>query len=127
MFLATGQDPAQNVESSNCMTLMERGGPEGRDLYMSITMPTLEVGCVGGGTNLPGQSSMLSLLGVKGSHPTNPGQNAQQLARVIAAGVMAGELSLIAALSSGHLISSHMKLNRKGHPSNVTNASTSTH
>jgi hydroxymethylglutaryl-CoA reductase (NADPH) len=23
MFLATGQDPAQNVESSNCMTLME--------------------------------------------------------------------------------------------------------
>jgi hydroxymethylglutaryl-CoA reductase (NADPH) len=24
IFLATGQDPAQNVESSNCMTLMER-------------------------------------------------------------------------------------------------------
>jgi hydroxymethylglutaryl-CoA reductase len=23
MYLATGQDPAQNVESSNCMTLME--------------------------------------------------------------------------------------------------------
>ena len=23
VFLATGQDPAQNVESSNCMTLME--------------------------------------------------------------------------------------------------------
>ena len=23
IFLATGQDPAQNVESSNCMTLME--------------------------------------------------------------------------------------------------------
>jgi hydroxymethylglutaryl-CoA reductase (NADPH) len=24
IFLATGQDPAQNVESSNCITLMER-------------------------------------------------------------------------------------------------------
>ena len=24
IFIATGQDPAQNVESSNCITLMER-------------------------------------------------------------------------------------------------------
>jgi hydroxymethylglutaryl-CoA reductase (NADPH) len=113
MFLATGQDPAQVVESSNCMTLIERLSPDSDDLYISVTMPCLEVGAVGGGTQLAPQSSMLTLLGVKGSNAENPGANAAQLARVIASGVMAGELSLMAALSSGHLISSHMKLNRK--------------
>lgn len=58
---------------------------------------------------------MLTLLGVKGSAETS-GDNARQLARVIGAAVMAGELSLMAALSSGHLISSHMKLNRRHGP-----------
>jgi len=88
----------------------------GKDLYVSITMPSLEVGTVGGGTNLPGQQSMLGLIGVAGSNPDKPGDNAKQLARVIASTVMAGELSLMAALSSGHLISSHMKLNRASQP-----------
>lgn len=118
MFLATGQDPAQNVESSNCLTLMEptvdANGEEA--LYMSVNLPCLEVGTVGGGTSLPGQSAMLSLLGVKGAHPTEPGANARQLARQVAAGVMAGELSLMSALSAGHLIKSHMALNRKVEP-----------
>jgi hydroxymethylglutaryl-CoA reductase (NADPH) len=114
MFLACGQDPAQNVESSNCLTLMEPANG-GKDLYISVNMPSLEVGTVGGGTSLPGQSAMLELLGVKGSHATTPGENAQRLARVIASTVMAGELSLMSALSSGHLISSHLKLNRAKH------------
>jgi hydroxymethylglutaryl-CoA reductase (NADPH) len=113
IFLATGQDPAQNVESSNCMTLMECTKDE--DLYISCTMPSIEVGTIGGGTHLPGQSTLLQLLGVKGSHPTIPGENARQLARVVCASVMAGELSLMAALAAGHLASSHMKLNRKTH------------
>jgi len=111
MFLATGQDPAQNIESSNCMTLMEPVN-DGRDLYVSVTMPSIEVGTVGGGTALPGQSACLSLLGVKGAHKDTPGTNAKQLARLVAATVMAGEISLVSALSSGHLIKSHMELNR---------------
>jgi hydroxymethylglutaryl-CoA reductase (NADPH) len=113
MFLATGQDPAQNVESSNCMTLIEPHGPTGEDLYIRVTMPSLEVATVGGGTSLPGLGAMLDLLGVRGAHATTPGANAQRLARVVASTVMAGELSLMSALSSGHLISSHMALNRK--------------
>ena len=48
LYLATGQDPAQNVESSNCITLMEPVNG-GHDLYVSVTMPSLEVGTVGGG------------------------------------------------------------------------------
>ncbi len=110
LYLACGQDPAQNVESSNCMTLMERA--ENGGVYMSVTMPSIEVGTVGGGTSLPGQSAMLSLLGVKGANKDQPGQNAQQLARLVASTVMAGELSLMAALSAGHLVSAHMAHNR---------------
>ena len=35
MFLATGQDPAQNVESSNCITIMKE----------SVSLPTLLINC----------------------------------------------------------------------------------
>lgn len=111
-FLATGQDPAQVVESANCMTLMEAVN-DGQDLYMSVSMPSIEVGTIGGGTILDGQKAMLGLLGVAGSDSERPAHNARQLAKVIASTVMAGELSLMSALTSGHLISSHMRLNRK--------------
>ena len=75
-------------------------------------MPCIEVGTVGGGTVLAPQQGVLDMLGVKGAHPTNPGQNAQQLARIIAAAVMAGELSLMSALAAGHLVRAHMVHNR---------------
>lgn len=42
IFIATGQDPAQNVESSHCITMMEAVN-EGRDLHVSVTMPSIEV------------------------------------------------------------------------------------
>ncbi|KAH0581962.1 hypothetical protein H2248_011628 [Termitomyces sp. 'cryptogamus'] len=111
VFLATGQDPAQNVESSNCMTLMEPTN-DGEDLLVTITMPSIEVGTVGGGTILSPQQGILEMLGIKGAHPTEPGANAQMLARIIAAAVMAGELSLLSALAAGHLIRAHMAHNR---------------
>lgn len=75
-------------------------------------MPSIEVGTLGGGTILEPQAAMLDLLGVRGSHPTNPGDNARKLARIIAAAVLAGELSLCSALAAGHLVQSHMSLNR---------------
>ena len=71
MFLATGQDPAHTVEGSNCITLMEEvragdqpacGGRPG-DLRVSVTLPSLPVGTVGGGTSLPPQASCLQLMG----------------------------------------------------------------
>lgn len=52
------------------------------------------------------------MLGVYGSCEENPGDNASQLARIIAASVLAGELSLMSALASGHLVNSHMRYNR---------------
>ncbi|KAG0048684.1 3-hydroxy-3-methylglutaryl-coenzyme A (HMG-CoA) reductase isozyme [Gryganskiella cystojenkinii] len=111
IFLATGQDPAQNVESSNCITLMKAIN-NGQDLLISCTMPSIEVGTLGGGTSLSPQAAMLDVLGVRGSHPDTPGANAQRLARIICAGVMAGELSLCAALAAGHLVKAHMAHNR---------------
>lgn len=112
VFIATGQDPAQNVESSNCMTLMKKL-PNG-DLRISVSMPSIEVGTIGGGTVLDPQGAMLELLGIRGPHPTVPGSNARQLAKIVASAVLASELSLCSALAAGHLVQSHMTHNRKG-------------
>lgn len=112
VYIACGQDPAQNVTSSNCSTGMECYGDNGEDLYLTCTMPSLEVGTVGGGTGLPGQSACLDMLGVRGAHKTNPAENSKTLAKVICATVMAGELSLMAALVNSDLVKSHMRHNR---------------
>ncbi|KAL8695091.1 MAG: hypothetical protein Q9218_000369 [Villophora microphyllina] len=117
VFLATGQDPAQNVESSNCITVMRNFDG---NLQISVSMPSIEVGTVGGGTILEPQSAMLDLLGVKGPHLTEPGANARKLARIVAATVLAGELSLCSALAAGHLVSAHMKHNRSAAPTRST-------
>ncbi|WVZ65417.1 hypothetical protein U9M48_014782 [Paspalum notatum var. saurae] len=111
IFIATGQDPAQNVESSQCITMLEAIN-DGKDLHISVTMPSIEVGTVGGGTQLASQSACLDLLGVKGANRESPGSNARLLATVVAGAVLAAELSLISAQAAGHLVQSHMKYNR---------------
>lgn len=55
------QDPAQTVGSANCITQMEAAGPAGEDLYISCTMPSIELGTVGGGTNLAPQRACLQV------------------------------------------------------------------
>ncbi|KAE8684881.1 3-hydroxy-3-methylglutaryl-coenzyme A reductase 1 [Hibiscus syriacus] len=111
IFIATGQDPAQNVESSHCITMMEAVN-DGKDLHISVTMPSIEVGTVGGGTQLASQSACLNLLGVKGASKEVPGSNSRLLATIVAGSVLAGELSLMAAIAGGQLVKSHMKYNR---------------
>ncbi|KFK40113.1 hypothetical protein AALP_AA3G332100 [Arabis alpina] len=110
VFIATGQDPAQNVESSHCITMIEA---DGENLHISVSMPCIEVGTVGGGTQLASQAACLNLLGVKGSsNNEEPGSNARLLARIVAGSVLAGELSLMSAIAAGQLVKSHMKYNR---------------
>ncbi|GLU00124.1 hypothetical protein SLE2022_175160 [Rubroshorea leprosula] len=111
VFIATGQDPAQNVESSQCITMMEAVN-DGKDLHISVSMPSIEVGTVGGGTQLASQSACLNLLGVKGASKDLPGSNSRLLASIVAGSVLAGELSLMSAIAAGQLVSSHMKYNR---------------
>ncbi|CAK9864878.1 unnamed protein product [Sphagnum jensenii] len=121
IFIATGQDPAQNVESSHCITMMEAVNG-GQDLHVSVTMPSIEVGTIGGGTQLASQAACLNLLGVKGANLESPGANAQTLARIVAGAVLAGEISLMSALAAGQLVNSHMKYNRSSQ--NVAEAGT---
>ncbi|CAD6191788.1 unnamed protein product [Caenorhabditis auriculariae] len=109
IFIATGQDAAQVVSSSMCSTQMNV--TEEGQLYVSVTMPCLEIGTVGGGTILPPQKTCLKLMDCAGP-ATVPGEHTKKLAEIIAGTVLAGEISLMAALVNDDLVSSHMKLNR---------------
>ncbi len=108
IFLATGQDIAHVAECAVGITEVEKSG---KDIYISVFLPDLIVGTVGGGTMLPTQREALNILGVQGG---NHGQNAKRLAQIIAASVLAGEVSLLAALSSTDLAKAHEKLARGG-------------
>ncbi|KAI3387773.1 hypothetical protein SNEBB_007114 [Seison nebaliae] len=110
MYIACGQDPAQNINSANCITLMEQN--DNGDLYMSCTMPSIECGTVGGGTVLKPQRACLEMLGVAGANTEEAGKNAKTFAEIVCSAVMAGELSLLSALTTGDLVKSHMKHNR---------------
>ena len=109
IFLATGQDEAQITEGSHGITLAEVT-PEG-DLYVSVTMPSLEIGTVGGGTRVPTQREALSIMGVAGGGDP-PGSNARKFAEIVAGAVLAGELSLLAAIAAKHLAKAHKELGR---------------
>ena len=79
---------------------------DGRDLYASVTLPSIMVGTVGGGTGLPSQKACLEILGLAG-----PGK-AQALAEVCAGLCLAGELSIIGAMCSGDFSRAHRLLAR---------------
>ena len=80
--------------------------------HHALNVSEMQVGTVGGGTQLASQSACLDLLGVKGANRESPGSNARLLATVVAGGVLAGELSLLSALAAGQLVKSLMKYNR---------------
>ncbi len=100
LFLATGQDPAHVVEGSLGITTTE---VQNKDLYISVYLPDLMVGSVGGGTGLATQKEALKILGVTGG---------QQFAEIVAASVLGGEISLLASLSEGTLAQAHKILAR---------------
>jgi hydroxymethylglutaryl-CoA reductase (NADPH) len=98
LFLATGQDIAHVVEGSLGITTAEdRNG----DLYFSVNIPDLPIATVGGGTSLETAKESLEILNVYGSGKV------EKFGEIIIATVLAGELSLIAALSAGHLAKAH--------------------
>lgn len=105
LFIATGQDVACVSEASVGITRMELTGSGG--LYVSVTLPNLIVGTVGGGTSLPTQKECLELLGCYGAGKT------RKFAEICGALVLAGEISIAAALSSGQFAAAHQKFGRK--------------
>jgi hydroxymethylglutaryl-CoA reductase (NADPH) len=104
MFIATGQDAANVAECHAGITyaqLLESG-----DYYWSVTLPSLIVASCGGGTGLPTQRECLEVLGCYGQ------DRADKLAEIVAAVVLAGDISLACAVLSGDWVSSHERLGR---------------
>ena len=106
IFIACGQDAAHIVEGSIGITTTE---VVNTGLSISIHLPDLPIGTVGGGTGLPSQSEALSILGLEGG---DKGSNAAAFAEIVGAAILAGELSLLASLSEGSLASAHKRLTR---------------
>ncbi|GAB4198447.1 MAG: hydroxymethylglutaryl-CoA reductase [Roseiflexaceae bacterium] len=104
MFIATGQDVANVAESSAGLLYAEL--TPARDLYMSLTIPSLIVATYGGGTGLATQRECLELLGCYGR------DRVFKLAEIIAGVALAGEISLAAAISSSDWVSSHEQYGR---------------
>jgi hydroxymethylglutaryl-CoA reductase (NADPH) len=104
MFIATGQDVANVAESSAGVVYAELT-PE-KDLYISITIPSLIVATYGGGTGLATQRECLEILGCYGK------DGVYKFAEIVAGVALAGEISLASAISSNDWVSSHEKYGR---------------
>ena len=104
LFVACGQDVA-NVANAHAGVTNFELTTEG-ELYASVTLPSLTVATVGGGTNLGTSRECLALLGCAGSG------NAVRFAEIVAATVLAGELSMAAAIASGEFVEAHEQYGR---------------
>lgn len=104
MFIACGQDAACVAEAAIGTTRMEMTR-EGA-LYVSVTLPNLIVGSIGGGTKLPSQQACLEIMGLAGVG------HARALAEVTAALCLAGEISIVGAICSGEFTRAHARLAR---------------
>jgi hydroxymethylglutaryl-CoA reductase (NADPH) len=99
LFIACGQDVANVANSAVGVTLFEV--TENGDLYASVTLPSLSVATVGGGTGRGTARECLEMLGCAGAG------GAPKLAEIAAATLLAGELSMGAALASGEFVAAH--------------------
>lgn len=103
IFASTGQDLACIHESSTGILQMEKT-TEG--LYVSLSLPNLVVGTVGGGTHLPAFTKILELMQCKGK------QKAERFAKLISGFALSLEISTLAAIVSGQFVRAHQKLGR---------------
>lgn len=108
LFIACGQDAACVAEAAIGVTRFELTGAG--DLYVSVTLPNLIVGTVGGGTKLPSQRACLEVLGLAGP------DHARAFAEVAACVCLAGEISIVAALTAGQFVQAHVKFARGREP-----------
>ncbi len=104
LYIACGQDAACVSESAVGVTRFEL--KEDGSLYAAVTLPNLIVGTVGGGTGLPSQQACLNVMNLAGSG------HARAFAEVCAGLALAGELSIVGALCSGHFSRAHERLAR---------------
>jgi hydroxymethylglutaryl-CoA reductase (NADPH) len=99
LFIACGQDVACVAEASAGVTRAECT-PAG-DLRISVTLPNLIVGSVGGGTRLPTARECLAMLRCAGDG------GGDKLAEIACAVALAGEIALIGAMAGGAYAAGH--------------------
>jgi hydroxymethylglutaryl-CoA reductase (NADPH) len=104
VFIACGQDAAHVVNSHIGVT--SGNVTADGDLYMSISIPNLLVGTVGGGTGLATSKACLDILGCYGAGKVN------KFAEIVAATLLAGELSISAAVINGSYVDAHERFGR---------------
>ncbi|MBN8680670.1 MAG: hydroxymethylglutaryl-CoA reductase [Chitinophagales bacterium] len=104
LFMATGQDVACVSEAAVGVTRMECVNND--ELYVSVTLPNLIVGTVGGGTKFTTQQECLQLMDCAGAG------KARHFAEICGALLLCGEISIAAALSEGHFTKAHQQLGR---------------
>ncbi len=104
LFIATGQDAANVAECHAGITYAQYR--DNGDYYWSVTLPSVIVGTRGGGTGLPTQQECLQILGCVGAG------KADKLAEIVAAVVLAGDISLGCAVIAGDWVTSHERLGR---------------
>lgn len=104
LFIACGQDVANVANAQTGITNFEPASDGG--LYASVTLTSLTVATVGGGTGLGTSRECLSLLGCAGSG------GAARFAEIVAATLLAGELSMAAAIASGEFVGAHERYGR---------------
>lgn len=101
IYLATGQDAANIIEGSQGIVYTE---VKNDALYFSVSLPNIIVGTVGSGKHLDFVRQNLERMGCT---------HARQLAAIIGATVLCGELSLLAAQTNpGELVKTHIQLER---------------
>jgi hydroxymethylglutaryl-CoA reductase (NADPH) len=104
VMLACGQDVAYLPECANGFLDLECDAQG--SLYAAVTLPSLLVGTVGGGCAQGTARECLALLGCEGTG------KARRLAEILAATVLAGDLSLMAAFCSHEFVAAHERLGR---------------
>ena len=103
IFAATGQDLGSIHESSLGVTQVERIN---KGLYISLSIPALVIGTVGGGTHLPIPKIILDLMGCYGKGKI------ERFSKLIAGFALSLEISTLAALASGQFARAHQKLGK---------------
>ncbi len=106
IYLATGQDVACVAENAGAIFTSE-AHPDG-SYEATITLPSITIGTVGGGTRLKDQNENLQMLGCAGEN------GVKKFAEIVAACALALEISLGLAIVKGdEFADAHEKYGRK--------------
>ena len=74
---------------------------------MSLKLPNILIGTVGGGTMSGTAKECLEILGCAGP------ERVRKFAEIIGAALLAGEIAIGAAITSNNFVKAHMKNNRR--------------